>query len=253
MKKKTKSLLEVHAAVVLFGFSGLFGELVNLPAPVIVCGRTLFAAVALLLFARYKNVSLKMSFKKDYRLLLSGVLLAVHWTTFFYAVQVSSVAIGLLAVATFPIFTIAIEAYIFKKRFKPADIVLSSLIIFAMYLIVPHIEFSGRDTWGVLLGMVASLSFSLLIVFNRWATKRYASVAVVFYQDAVAAVVTLPALLVCKRFGVRDGAVGGDDREPRANLRYCPCHTNIARSANGAHGCWRYDYSCRRIYGDERH
>ena len=40
----------------------------------------------------------------------NGVVLAVHWVTFFEAIRVSSVAIGLLGYATFPLFVLVARA-----------------------------------------------------------------------------------------------------------------------------------------------
>ena len=45
LKRRTKSLLEIHLAVLLFGIAGLFGKLIMLPPAIIVLGRVFFAAI----------------------------------------------------------------------------------------------------------------------------------------------------------------------------------------------------------------
>ena len=97
--------LALHLAVLLFGFAGLFGKWLALPAVWIVLGRTSFAAATLLLVLGAAGGWRAPSV----RLLANGVLLAAHWVTFFEAIRVASVAIGLLGFASFPLFVLLIE------------------------------------------------------------------------------------------------------------------------------------------------
>src|SRR5262249_43909821 len=95
MSRPTRNLLQIHAAVLLFGLSGLFGKFREELAPlVIVFGRVVFAALALWFVSLLWKLPL---WPNSGRTLLAffglGILLAVHWTTFFAAVQASSVAL----------------------------------------------------------------------------------------------------------------------------------------------------------------
>jgi uncharacterized membrane protein len=97
MIANTKNLFQVHIAVFLFGLAGLFGKLVDLPSTIIVLGRVLFATVFLVFILLYLKQSIKLKQKRDYfYLTILGVILAIHWVTFFQAIQVSTVAVGLL-------------------------------------------------------------------------------------------------------------------------------------------------------------
>ena len=88
--------MSLHAAVALFGFAALFGKWIALPATAIVLGRTTIAAVTL---------AIVMLVRREPRpsraaVVINGAILALHWVTFFAAVQVSSVAVGLLGYAS---------------------------------------------------------------------------------------------------------------------------------------------------------
>ncbi len=106
MNPRHLGLVELHVAVLLFGLAGLFGKLLALPPPVIVFGRTTFATLALGLvwfLARPRGDAAPFPRRKTGWLVLSGALLALHWVTFFKAIQVSTVAVGLLSLSSFPL------------------------------------------------------------------------------------------------------------------------------------------------------
>ena len=96
------ALVALHVAVALFGFAGLFGKWLALSPVAIVLGRTAIAAVALGILRLRSDERAPF----DVRLIANGVVLAVHWLTFFAAIQVSTVAVGLLGYASFPLFTL---------------------------------------------------------------------------------------------------------------------------------------------------
>src|SRR5687768_12041751 len=106
------AVLALHAAVALFGFAGLFGKWLTLPPVAIVLGRTAVAAALLALVVAVQ----RGRFRAESGLAHNGVVLAIHWVTFFEAIRVSSVAIGLLGYATFPLFVLGIERLLLARR-----------------------------------------------------------------------------------------------------------------------------------------
>ena len=90
-----EGLLATHAAVILFGMTALFSKFIALPAITITPLRSMFAVLALWLFIRFRNEALALNSFSDYLWsLLLGGLMALHWVTYFHAMQVSSVALG---------------------------------------------------------------------------------------------------------------------------------------------------------------
>ena len=115
MKNKNNGLLYVHLAVLLFGLSGLFGKLILLPAIIITLGRVFFSSIFLFSLLKAKKISLSLASKKEYLLFISaGAILAIHWWTFLASIQVSTVAIGTISFATFPLF-VAFLSPLFTK------------------------------------------------------------------------------------------------------------------------------------------
>jgi drug/metabolite transporter (DMT)-like permease len=194
---RTRSLIEIHLAVFLFGFPGLFGKWIPLSSPLIVFGRVLFASLALGLVLGIRRQSLKMAPARDMALLiLCGLVLAVHWTMFFRSVQVSTVAVGLLSYSSFPVFTAFLEPAVFRERWDPSSLLFALLSAVGVFMIVPGHDLANPVFQGVLWGLGAGLTFALLTVLNRRLALRHSSLTVAFYQDLYAVVFLSPLVFL---------------------------------------------------------
>jgi drug/metabolite transporter (DMT)-like permease len=191
--KQLRGLVTANAAVLLFGLAGVLGKLSLLPAPIIVFGRSFFAALVLIAVCWFRHVSLRPKQSRDaYLLLGQGVLLALHWTAFFQAINVSNVAIGLLSFSSFPLFTAVLEPLLLHQRPSRIQIVAALLILPGIYLLVPSFTLQNQTTVGVIWGVLSGASFALLSVTNRWLGRTYSSLMISLYQDGIAAIVLLP-------------------------------------------------------------
>ncbi|HNQ81326.1 MAG: DMT family transporter [Acidobacteriota bacterium] len=194
---RSRSLLAVHASVALFGLAGLFGKWLTLQPHFIVLGRVVFAAAALALIIRLSGGRFSIRRKIDGGLfLLQGLILAVHWILFFESIRVSTVAVGLLAYSSFPVFTAFLEPLFFRTRLSRRHLGLSLACLAGVFLLVPRFSWSERVFQGVVTGLGAGATFALLSIINRKLSFRYASPVVAFYQDAGAALFLLPAALL---------------------------------------------------------
>ncbi len=199
MIEKTRSLLEIHIAVVLFGLSGLFARYVGLPAVIIALGRVFFASTAMYALFRYRGKSIRPDSGHDLAALAAaGFLLAVHWTTFFLSIQVSTVAIGVLTFSTFPLFITFLEPIIFGERIRISDVLCACVMFIGVMIIVPEFHLSNNVTLGIIWGMVCSLTYAALSLINRKFVKKYPGGLIAFYEQGTATLVLAPALLIFK-------------------------------------------------------
>lgn len=195
MPPRSRSLAKIHLAVFLFGFPGLFGKWLAWPAVTIVFGRVLFACLALAAVMALGRASFRVTSRRDVLLLgLCGLVLAAHWTMFFKSIQVSTVAVGLLAYSSFPVFTAFLEPLLTKERWEPASLLYALVCVAGIALIVPGFDVSNAVVQGVVWGLGAGLSFSFLAVLNRGLASRHSSLTVAFYQDLVAGLLLVPAI-----------------------------------------------------------
>lgn len=199
MNIQNKSLLSVHIAVLLFGISGLFAKMVDLPGIVITFGRVFFSSSFLFIWLKIKRDNIRLRCGKDYAALFAaGIILAIHWTTFMLSIQLSTVAIGTLTFSTFPLFVTFLEPYLFHEKLKISDIICAVIMLFGVLYIVPEFELGNEMTQGILWGMVCSFSYAVLSLWNRKFAGEYSGSVISLYEQGSAAIVLLPSLFIMK-------------------------------------------------------
>lgn len=185
------ALIQVHAAVFLFGLAGLFGKFLPLPAGVIVLGRTGFASLVLGLWLWRQGFVWPGSRKDWLGLVGLGVLLAFHWYSFFLAIQLATVAIGLLTFSSFPVFVSLLEPLLFKACWRWRDGAIALFVLLGVVLVMPDYSLVTSDAVGALWGLASGLSFALLQLLNKSYRQHYSSLAIAFYQDLFACLALL--------------------------------------------------------------
>lgn len=199
MENQKKSLLAIHVAVLLFGFAGLFGKLVSLPAILIALGRVFFSSIFLFIIFKLRKSKINLNCRKDYLLAVAaGAVLAFHWTVFLQSIQVSTVAIGTLTFSTFPLFVTFLEPYLFHEKLKISDVICAVIMLVGVIFIVPEFELGNQMTQGVILGMLGSLSYAVLSLLNRTLTVHYSGSTVAFYEQGSATIFLLPSLFLIR-------------------------------------------------------
>jgi drug/metabolite transporter (DMT)-like permease len=193
MTQKRHGLIEIHVAVLLFGLAGLFGKFLSLPPLVIVFGRTSFAALALSGILFYSKTQIRTKSIRDFTvLILLGIILAIHWTTFFHAIQISTVAVGLLTFSTFPVFVTFMEPYFFKEKLRRFDMLTAGSVVLGLILVIPSLDFQNNITQGAFWGTISGFTFAVLSILNRKYVSTYPSMVIVWYQNWIATLTLLP-------------------------------------------------------------
>lgn len=194
----TRGLILIHISVFLFGFPGLFAKFLDCTPLWIVLGRTAFASLALVVYSKlFSGISLKVKTVKDMGFFaLQGILLALHWQCFFAAIQVSSVAVGLVTFSSFPLFVTFMEPLFFKEPFKKADLLTAVAVFAGIILVVPDMDLSNKVTQGSIYGLISGFTFAVLGLVNRRNAQHCHPVSAAFYQNLFAALsLVVPALI----------------------------------------------------------
>ena len=193
MTNSFKGLLSVHSAVFIFGLTALFSKLISLTALEITMLRSIFAGLVILAIFFWHKTSIKLSQNKDYGIvLLLGVFLALHWVTYFHAMQVSSIAVGVIALYTFPVITVFLEPLFHGEQPHVKDVISALTVLFGIYLLVPEFSLNNETTQGILWGVLSALFFSLRNIIQGRYFKGYSAKHSLFYQTLVTFIVLLP-------------------------------------------------------------
>jgi len=188
-----RQLVELHVAVIIMGGTGLFAKLITLPAVEIIPLRCVVAALTLLLFVKLTGTRLAIERRADLGwILLMGVIVAVHWIAFFTSVQMSTVAIALIASFTFPVMTVLMEPLFFHERLDHRNLAVALVVFGGVYLAIPGGLAGGSITIGAAWGVLSAFLYAVRNILYRKHLSCYPSSAMMFYQVAIAAAVLLP-------------------------------------------------------------
>ena len=197
MEDRRKGLLYVHGAIIMFGGTGLFARIIDLPATDIIAWRSVMAALVLLLILLALKRPIRLNSRWDSVIMLGiGVLLGIHWITYFHSMQIAGVAVGMLALYTTPIITVFLEPLFQGQKPHLRDVAFAVLVFIGVLLLVPDFSLENDITRGVLWGVLSALFFALRNTLQRHYLQQYRGDTSMLYQGAVAALVALPFLQV---------------------------------------------------------
>jgi len=198
-KSNRKDILYLNFAVMMFGIAGVIGQYVEVPSVMVALGRVICSSIILLAIALLKKESLKLESKKDYALIIfTGAVLALHWTSFFQSIQVSSVAIGTITFSTFPLFLTFLEPLIYREKLSVRSIVSAIILLIGVIITIPEFSMENQVTIGIAWGMLSSLTYAIITLANRYFSGKYQGRIVSLYEQGTAAVVLLPTLFLVK-------------------------------------------------------
>jgi len=187
MKSHNQSLVYLHIAVFLFGGTALFSKLIGLPALDITVYRTAIAAITLFILLYVTKKKIKLTSKKDYGIaLLLGVVVGIHWVTYFTGMQMAGVTIGIIAFFTYPVFTIFLEPLFNKTRPKLKDLMLACVVMFGIHLLIPEASLGNQITMGIIMGVISAVFFALRNVLHKNYFVHYSGPHTMLYQTLVA-------------------------------------------------------------------
>lgn len=193
MTNHREGLLSVHSAVLIFGLTALFSKLISLSAIEITLLRSVFAVLAIAIYIKYLKESLLLNNTRDYLIaMLLGVFLATHWITYFHAMQVSSIAIGIIALYTYPVITVFIEPLFHGERPHIKDIISAIVVLFGIYLLVPEFSINNQTAIGVFWGVLSAFLFSIRNILHGRYFKTYPARHALFYQTLTVILLLLP-------------------------------------------------------------
>ena len=174
-----KAYLLYHICVFLWGFTAVFGRLIELQETVLVWYRMGLTSIILLaipaLWKGFKHLNVKTTLQ----LAGIGVLVTCHWITFYGSIKAANISVALTCLATTSLFVSILEPIIFRKKFIWYELILGIIIIPAIYLVF---KFSGDYTNGIILGMISTLFATIFSLLNKKMISKTAPLNITFVE-----------------------------------------------------------------------
>jgi drug/metabolite transporter (DMT)-like permease len=165
----------------MWGFTGILGKLIHLDAFVIVWHRVLIAFVALGIGLVYLKKSFKInSITNLWKIFGVGIIVALHWMTFYKSIQLSTASLGILCLSTTTIHVTWLEPLIMKRKFSWVEFSLGLLVIYGIYFVSS--DFKADDFEALAYGLTSALCAALFSVFNARLAQDIPSSTITFYE-----------------------------------------------------------------------
>ena len=160
-----KAFLQIHFCVLLWGFTAILGKLITLPALPLVWWRMLIVVVALALVPRVWRGVRAMPWRLMFAYAGIGVLVSLHWLTFYGAIKLSNASVGATCIALATVFTALIEPWLARRRFSKRELALGIAVLPGVALVVGGVPSSMR--LGIAVGTLSALLVALFGSLNK--------------------------------------------------------------------------------------
>ena len=178
-KNNLKHFIHLHFLVFIAGFTAVFGELITNSSVSIVWHRMLIASILTIFFILLKKKSLKIKLKQLLKYSFLGLIIALHWITFFEGIEQSNISVTLAMFSTAAFFTSFLEPLFFKRKIIFYEIILGLLVVIGVFLIF-NAEFNFIN--GIILGILSAFFASLFSVLNGVMIKNDSAIKISFYE-----------------------------------------------------------------------
>lgn len=190
-----KHFIEINIAILLISTSGALGKYIHMPPPVIIWMRSVLAMLFLGIYCWYKGISFKIKNSKNSKtIFLSGLFMGIHWVTYFYALHLSNVAIGMLSLFTYPVITTFLEPLFFKSKINLRHLILGILVLIGISILAPEFDLKNDQTLGIILGIISALFYALRNILMKKMVSKTSGSILMFYQMMVIALFLWPVL-----------------------------------------------------------
>ena len=185
MRDNNNGLSILYLAVFLLALNGLFSKVIPLDSVSITQLRSVLAAVALFIFAVIKKRAIKLHSLNQYPgVFIIGMILGLHWVSFYHSMQVSTVAIGMIALFTYPVITVVLEPFFNKRRVRVADLFAGILVMIGIFIMVKDDlnHFDSSAVQGVVWGVSSAVLFSIRNLLQKYYYPHVSSDSLIMYQ-----------------------------------------------------------------------
>lgn len=174
-----KSYFNLHLIVFIWGFTAVLGALISLDALPLVWWRMSIAVFLIFIYMKIKKIDFTLANSTKGIMLIAGLIIALHWLTFFKAIKVSNVSITLACLSTGAFFTSILEPIFFKRKVIWYELLFGLVVMGGLYIIF-NVE--GDYWFGIVLGLTSAFLSALFSVINGKFAKEYNASTISFYE-----------------------------------------------------------------------
>lgn len=176
---RSRNLIILHLTVFVWGFTGILGALISIPAVQLVWYRVLIAFITLLVYFLIARISFRVSGPVFLKLFFTGAIVGLHWILFFQSIKSSTVSVTLVCLSSLTLFTAILEPLFKKQQISKLEILTGLIIIAGIYLIF---RFESQYTAGIIYGLLSALCASIFSIINSKQIQNRPAPIISFYE-----------------------------------------------------------------------
>lgn len=188
IRRTIKDYLILHFIVLIWGFTAILGLLISLPSLELVFYRTLIAAVGVAGMIYFKKESLVVSPSQIIKIMGVGILISLHWITFFWSARLATASVCLAGMATTSLWTAFIEPMVNRTKIKWYEVVLGVIVISGLLVIF---QFESGYWLGLSIALISAFLAALFSVLNGRLSQRHSPYQITFYEMLAACLFAL--------------------------------------------------------------
>lgn len=176
---KLKNYLHLHFIVFIWSFTAILGKLISLQALDLIWFRMIFASImmGLILIIRKENLNIKNKTKT--KLLLTGIIIALHWFTFYQAIKIANISIALICLSASAFFASILEPILHKRKIIWYEILFGLIVIIGIAIIF---KVESQYQSGLIIGLISAFLSALFSVINGKYVKKNSPYIISFYE-----------------------------------------------------------------------
>ena len=179
-KNSYKNLIHLHFLIFLWGFTSIFGALINLDPILIVWFRLLIAAILVFIFIFFFwKDSLKFNNSSLFNFFLGGLLISIHWYLFFYSIKISSISLTLSILSTASLMTSFLEPLFYRRPFRIHELIFGLIAVVGLVLIF---GIESENYFAIFVSLICTLLSVLFSLLNGYLIKNHSSFQISFYE-----------------------------------------------------------------------
>ncbi len=171
---------QIHFCVLLWGFTAILGKLISLPALSLVCWRMALVALALLAWPGVLAGLRALSPRLRLAYAGIGVLVALHWLTFYGAIKLANASVAAACIGLAPVFLAVIEPWVMRSRFDPRELLLGIFVVPGVALVVGGVPDAMHA--GIAVGTLSAFLVALFGALNKRYVERAQPLTVTFIE-----------------------------------------------------------------------
>lgn len=165
MNHTVKSYIFIHISVFLFGFTGILGQIISLPAIHLILWRCILSSLLLLPLIKISKTTIWPDHRNLFKFIGIGFLLGLHWLCFYSSIKLANASVAMISLSMISVLTVFFEALFNRTRLVIRDLITGILVIPGVILI--NQSLSTDFKLGFWVGILCAVLSAMVAPLNK--------------------------------------------------------------------------------------